>query len=72
MENLRKKELVSLYTFKKLSSAQIAKQKRCSVSKVNYWLVHYGVPKRSVSDAAYAKHNPGGYPFLFKHPNTLQ
>ena len=56
--------LSTLYTDQKLSSAAIAKQLNCSVSKVNYWLNKHHIKKRSISDAIYAKHNPNGDPFV--------
>ena len=71
MNDISRDELVLLYTDKKLSVAQIAKTRRCSESKVNYWLTQYRISKRSISDAVYAKHNPHGDPFLFRKPTSM-
>ncbi len=53
-----------------MSSTDIGLKYGCSAHKVNYWLQKYGIPKRSISDAVYAKYNPNGDPFLFQKPRT--
>lgn len=58
--------LRKLYIDKQLSAHEIARRFSCSESKVNYWLAKYEIPKRSIGDAIYAKHNPDGDPFLMK------
>lgn len=68
---LSKATLSSLYTDRQLSSATIAKQLNCSVTKVNYWLKKHGIQKRSISDAVYVKHNPHGDPFAAVAIDTL-
>ncbi|MEX2369297.1 MAG: hypothetical protein WD552_02825 [Candidatus Paceibacterota bacterium] len=60
---LDKGKLENLYQKEKLSSKEIAKEFRCSVSKVNYWLEKHGIQKRSISEAIYVKNNPNGDPF---------
>lgn len=50
----------------KKSSAEIAKLSKCSEHKVNYWLEKHNITKRSISEAAYIKHNPKGDPFSIK------
>lgn len=72
MQNLSKDELFSLYVTHELSAAQIAHRKRCSPNKVNYWLARHRIVKRSIADAAYAKHNPSGDPFSFQRPRSLE
>ncbi len=52
--------------------SDIARKFRCSESRINYWLKKFGIPKRSISDAVYQKHNPNGDPFCFSQPNTLE
>lgn len=39
---------------------------KCSTSKINYWLERYNIPKRSIGEAVYARHNPEGDPFIEK------
>jgi len=38
--------------------------------KVCYWLQQWDIPKRSVSEALYVKHNPGGDPFSERNLDT--
>ncbi len=57
-----------LYIRERKSVADIAKALKCSQGRVNYWLVNYHIPKRSISEAVYIKHNPNGDPFLAKMP----
>ncbi len=68
---LHRTTLSRLYIDKKLSAATIAKQLACSVTQVNYWLKKHGIPKRSISDAIYIKHNPHGDPFTVVDIDTL-
>ena len=58
------------YLHDKKSVAHIADSLGCSQSKVNYWLLKYGIQKRSLSDAQYVKQNPHGDPFSFNSPKT--
>ncbi len=69
---MQKEKLIELYVLKKKSAAEIAKSFSCSVNKVNYWLSKYKIPKRSISDAVYAKWNPSGDPFSVKKINTTK
>ena len=69
---MEKRELVDLYVAKQLSSAQIAAELGCSVNKVNYWLAKHSIPKRSISDAIYAKYHPDGDPFRAAKIDTLE
>ena len=64
--------LREMYTCNTMSSAEIATDLGCSVSKVNYWLAKYRIPKRSIGDAVYARHNPGGDPFQVMTVDTLE
>ncbi|NIR49424.1 hypothetical protein GWO43_13020, partial [candidate division KSB1 bacterium] len=43
----------------------------CSDRKVDYWLKKHGISKRSISEAIYAKANPGGDPFTIQDPKTI-
>lgn len=58
-----KKKLEELYLKNKHSSFEISKILNCSEHKVNYWIEKYGITKRSMSEAIYAKRNPNGDPF---------
>lgn len=64
--------LKNLYLNKRKSVFEIAKLLKCSESKVNYWIKKYKIPKRSISDAIYIKHNPNGDPFRFNLPKNLE
>lgn len=70
--NLSKKLLFDLYINKKQSTAQISKQLKCSMNKINYWLKQYHINKRTISDAIYELKNPLGDPFLIQKPKTIQ
>jgi hypothetical protein len=70
-KEISKKFLVDVYVNKKLSSAQISKQLKCSQNKVNYWLNKYDINKRDISEAIYQIKNPLGDPFLQNYPKTL-
>lgn len=58
-----KEILKRLYIHDKKSVHDIARAFRCSDGKINYWLGKYSIPKRSISEAIYTKHNPDGDPF---------
>ncbi len=53
-----------------LSMADISKQLHISIHKVAYWMEKNKIPRRTLSDAIYLKHNPNGDPFTFTPPNT--
>lgn len=65
-------QLKQLYLNKHYSVAQIAKIERCSENKINYWLRKYNIPKRSISEAVYLKHNPLGDPFKITNPKNVE
>ena len=52
--------------------SDIAEALQCSVHKVAYWIDKHKIPTRSMSEALYAKYNPGGDPFSFRRPRTVQ
>jgi hypothetical protein len=63
---MEKRLLKRWYLNDKKSVHDIATILHCSDGKVNYWLQKYSIPKRSISDAIYTKHNPDGDPFSQK------
>jgi hypothetical protein len=69
---LQKSELERLYSGENKSMQEIAHLLGCSLHKVSYWMEMYRIPKRSLSDAIYAKHHPGGDPFSFRKPRTIK
>lgn len=69
---LNQATLYKLYVTQKMSSTSIAKRFGCSAHKINYWLKKYNIPKRSISDAIYAKHNPNGDPFTLPVIDTVE
>lgn len=72
MAQLQKAQLEKLYIKQQRSSAEIALTLRCSEHRVNYWLAQFGIRKRSISQAMYAKHNPNGDPFDIRKPKTIR
>lgn len=67
-----KKTLQALYINKQQSAHDIALETGCSEQKIHYWLRKYKIPKRSISEAIYIKHNPGGDPFSIKDIKTMK
>ncbi len=65
-----KKLLEQWYIHDKKSVHDIADMLKCSESGINYWLYKLSIPKRSISDAVYTKHNPRGDPFSPQVPRT--
>jgi hypothetical protein len=65
-----KKLLVQWYLNDKKSVHEIADILQCSESGINYWLQKFSISKRSISEAAYTKHNPKGDPFISQKPQT--
>ena len=65
MANLTKGKLKSLYN-SGLSIKDISDRENLSYSFVRYWIGKYKIPRRSWSDATYAKRNPDGDPFKVK------
>lgn len=62
---LPESKLAILYQ-KGLSANEIASKLGVSERKINYWLNKLQIPKRSLSEAIYLKHNPNGDPFRMK------
>lgn len=58
-----KKLLKLWYLRDKKSVHTIARELNCSDGKINYWLEKHSIPKRSISEAIYTRHNPNGDPF---------
>ena len=69
---MNKIRLEDLYINRKMSTAQIAKELKCSISGINYWMSKFGIRKRSISEAIYSKHNPHGDPFIFVEPTNIK
>jgi len=69
---LEEARLRKLYLEQKFSSKKIAEILGCSEHKVNYWLLAYNIPKRSISEAIYVHYNPRGDPFKFIPPRNLK
>lgn len=69
---IEKEILSSLYLEEKKSMKEIADRFHCSVHAISYWIKNYNIPVRSRSEATYVKRNPGGDPFYFKIPVTLE
>lgn len=66
---ISKNQLIKLYQ-NGASSTEIAKKLNVSPNKIDYWLRKFQVPKRSISEAIYLKHNPNGDPFSIKENLT--
>lgn len=64
--------LEHLYRDNKKSVSEIAVIFGCSENKINYWLNKYKIPKRTISEAIYIKHNPKGDPFKFRLPKNVR
>lgn len=60
---IKKEVLEKLYKEKNKSCAEIGKILGYSEKKVDYWIKKHRIPKRSISDAVYARCNPDGDPF---------
>lgn len=67
-----KAELMRLYYAEQRSMQEIADLFGCSVNKVVYRMEQYGLERRDISDAIYAKWNPDGDPFCIREPQTLE
>lgn len=68
---ITKQLLNNFYIKEKMSVAQIADFLKCSEHKINYWIKKFGIEKRSLSDAMYARHNPDGDPFKIKEIDNI-
>lgn len=69
-KNPTKQQLLKLYHEKGKSMRAIADMWGCSVHRIEHWMNHHGIRRRSISDAIYLKHNPDGDPFSFDPPRT--
>jgi hypothetical protein len=65
-------QLKRLYLKEKKSVSEIAKIVNLSETGVNYWLRKFEIPKRTVSEAIYIKHNPKGDPFRVILPKNKE
>lgn len=65
MSSKMKERMMGLYQ-KGLSMQEISDRVGGSAHKVSYWLDKCNIPRRSPSEAAYAKWNPDGDPFKIK------
>lgn len=72
ISQISEEKLRNFYINQKKSSSEVAKILKCSEHKINYWIDKYGIQKRSMSDAMYAKYNPDGDPFRLKDIRTLE
>lgn len=63
---ISKESLEALYLGNILSMQEIATQLGCSLNRVDYWMRRYQIPRRSRSDARYAKLYPDGDIFSVK------
>jgi hypothetical protein len=72
MIKLTKENLEHYYINKKLSVFKISELFKCSQNKINYWLKHHNITKRSISEAIYVKANPKGDPFSIKDIVTIE
>lgn len=61
-----------MYVREGKSMQEIARILSCSLHKVAYWMDGNAIPRRSISDAVYRKHNPNGDPFLIHELKTLK
>lgn len=52
-----------MYIKEHKSMQDIAREFKCSLNKVKYWMDIYGIQPRSISEAIYLKNNPKGDPF---------
>ena len=67
---INKNRLRSLYA-NGLSMMDIAKKHHVSLHKSTYWMLKYGIKRRSFNDALYKKYNPNGDPFKIKVPASI-
>jgi len=60
---IAKHDLEKMYIKEHKSMQDIAREFKCSLNKVKYWMDIYGIQPRSISEAIYLKNNPKGDPF---------
>lgn len=68
---IEKSVLEMLYFQEGKSQQEIALLLKCSLNQVAYWMKNYGLKTRSISQAVYQRRNPGGDPFRFHLPTTM-
>jgi len=61
-----REEIARLYQ-KGLSMQEISDKTGWKYGKIVYWMRKFGIPRRSMSEATYAKRNPEGDPFKIKN-----
>jgi len=63
--------MITKSTLKKLyigkSMTEIARELKCSVHTVVYWMEKHGIQRRSISEAMYLKANPTGDPYKIRN-----
>lgn len=69
---LTQKTLRKLYLEDGASMQEIAVSLGCSQNKVVYWMDKHNIPRRTISEAIYQKHNPDGDPFCIKPLKSKQ
>ena len=69
---MNKQILEKYYLKQRKSVSDISKILNKSESGINYWIKKHGIPKRTISDAIYLKHNPKGDPFELREIKTLE
>ncbi len=69
---IQKDTLLDLYLTQNLSMKEIGSKLGCSPNQVVYWMTKHCIPRRSISDAVYKRHNPLGDPFKLKPIKSLQ
>ena len=67
-----KEKLLHLYCTQKMSMAEVARELGTTEKTVVYWMDKYNIPRRSWSEATYAKRNPDGDPFEIKELKTKE
>ena len=67
-----REKLLDLYRTQKRSMAEIARELGTTETSVVYWMEKYNIPRRSWSEATYAKRNPNGDPFKIKELRTKE
>ena len=72
MNSITSQRLKRFYLKEKKSASEIAKIIGLSETGINYWLRKFNIPKRTVSEAIYIKHNPDGDPFKIVLPKNLE
>ncbi len=69
---IEKDILEKLYIQQNKSCVEIGSLLNYSERKIDYWLKKHNIPKRTISDAIYVKHNPNGDPFVVNQPKTIE